>query len=117
MGKPNLRPVSNDVDLGQDFEAEVTADLAYEPAAAKRRVKTMIRDTSSTLKKVIETYRVEEATAEATKAAAHDRFKLAVELAKQERDACLAEADADLHQIRQTIEALEPARARLAETA
>ncbi|PBC01767.1 hypothetical protein [Mesorhizobium sp. WSM3860] len=80
-------------------------------------VRSMIANTGKTLKRFVDQMRRKETELEGVKAAATAEFERVVALAKMVRDNCHAETDADLHQIRTTLEVLDPARAKLSEMA
>ncbi|TIS11981.1 MAG: hypothetical protein E5X09_11705 [Mesorhizobium sp.] len=65
----------------------------------------------------IDRLRTKETELEATKAAATVEYERVIAQAKLVRDNCYQETDADLHQIRTTLEVLDPARAKLSEMA
>lgn len=115
MNKPNLKAVGNaDFSLDEDFAEKVAEEMK---APRRNDVGTMITDTGKSIAEIIAGYRIQEKLREDDKRAAAERYRLAVEMAAAERDRVNSVADAELHQIRETIAALEPARARLAESA
>jgi hypothetical protein len=108
---------SEPLDVDEDFSEAIADEMAREPDQPKRSVRTMIATTSMSLKRHVDRLRNKETELEATKAAATVEYERAIAQAKLERDNCHAETDADLHQIRTTLEVLDPARAKLSEMA
>lgn len=110
-------------ELVQSIRHALTTEVepAEEPKptipARVTRVRTMIADSSTALKNSIVKYRALEAELESEKSSATAEYQRVVEEARRIRDERLAEADTLLHQIRTTVEALEPARVKLAEAA
>lgn len=107
----------DDLALDESFADEVRKEFAGNPSPVKPTVKTIIASTSRTLTKYVGEMRKLEALEEAKKAAATKTHDSIVAAAKLDRDNVHAEADAALHQLRSTIEVLDPARAKLAEQA
>ncbi|TIS17232.1 MAG: hypothetical protein E5X10_04435 [Mesorhizobium sp.] len=102
-------PLVSDEDMSSALEEQLEQD-------APPSVRSMIANTGKTLKRFVDQMRRKETELEGVKAATAE-FERVVALAKMVRDNCHAETDADLHQIRTTLEVLDPARAKLSEMA
>ncbi|MDG4853865.1 MULTISPECIES: hypothetical protein [unclassified Mesorhizobium] len=105
------------LDVDEDFAEAVSQELARDTSQPKPTVRNMIVTTGMSLKRHIDRLRTKETELEATKAAATVEYERVIAQAKLVRDNCYQETDADLHQIRTTLEVLDPARAKLSEMA
>lgn len=115
MAKPVLRTVSENVELGEDFVAEAQQEAQQQ--ATQPSVRSLIADTGKALRSAVDRLRKKEASIEEAKSAATARYDRTVALAKLQRDEVFEVADAELHQLRTTLGIIDPARAKLAETA
>lgn len=118
MNMPTVQTIGSEpLDVDEDFSEAVAEEMARDPNRPKPSVRTMIASTGKSLKRIVDQMRSKETELEAVKAAATVEYERAVASAKLIRDNCHAETDADLHQIRTTLEVLDPARAKLSEMA
>jgi hypothetical protein len=118
MNMPTVQTAGSEpLEIDEEFSEAVDTELARDPSEPKRSVRTMIATTGKSLKRFVDQMRLKETELEATKAAATAEYERAVASAKLIRDNCHQETDADLHQIRTTLEVLDPVRAKLAEMA
>lgn len=105
------------LEVEQDLSQAVDEELARDTSEVKPTVRNMIANTGISLKRLVDQMRTKETELEAAKAAATVEFERVIAQAKLVRDNSHQETDADLHQIRTTLEVLDPARAKLAEMA
>ncbi|BCH11992.1 hypothetical protein MesoLj131c_62500 [Mesorhizobium sp. 131-3-5] len=105
------------IDDDDDLLAAVDNALSAEADKPKRSVRTMISNAGNVLKRIVEQARKKEAELEAIKATATADYERIVADAKAVRDKCHQDTDADLFQIRTTLDVIDPARAKLAEMA
>lgn len=117
---PTVQTLGNELaEVENDFSQAIDEELARDTTTTevKPTVRNMIANTGISLKRLVDQMRTKEAELEAVKAAATVEFERIVAQGKLVRDNCHQETDADLHQIRTTLEVLDPARAKLAEMA
>lgn len=118
MNMPTVQTAGSEPLQGDDDLLEAVDNaLSSEPGKPKRSVRTMISNAGNVLKRIVEQARKKEAELEAIKATATADYERTVADAKALRDKCHEETDADLFQIRTTLEVIDPARAKLAEMA
>lgn len=118
MNMPAVQTLGSEpMEVDQELSEALTEEMTRDTIEPKPTVRNMIASTGISLKRLVDRMRTKETELEAIKAAATVDYERAIAQAKLVRDNCHAETDADLHQVRTTLEVLDPARAKLAEMA